>query len=237
MNKPISMKNSILALVTILCTITFVKSQNCSKYYAFDEGAESELTIYNAKGKVESILVYKVLSTNNSEGITTATMSTQMKDKKGNSLTSTEFTATCTGGIVSIDFESLMNSESLQSFGEMEYDVTGTNLDLPNDLSIGQNLNDAEILITLKKSGMTMTMGTQITDRKVVNQETITTPAGTYDCYVIKHTNKVTSMMGFGGRQWNSKTWVSEGVGVVKTEEYNKRDKLDSFSLLTSFTK
>ena len=74
-----------------------------------------------------------------------------------------------------------------------------------------------------------------ITDREVVGKETLTTPAGTFECFVISQSNVSKGMTGTIKR--TSKQWIAAGVGVVKTEDYKKNGKLDGYSLLTSFSK
>ncbi|MFT5891771.1 MAG: hypothetical protein ACI9Y7_001878 [Dokdonia sp.] len=79
-----------------------------------------------------------------------------------------------------------------------------------------------------------MNISVMMIDRKVQNKESITTPAGTFECYVITYTSKM--KMGIG-RTGSSKQWVAEGVGLVKQEDYNKKGKLTGSNMLTSFSK
>ncbi len=223
-----------ICILSIVC-IGASRSQDCSKFYPFKEGVVSQLTMYNAKGKTQGMVEYHVNEVSNNGSATIATMITKLFDKDGNELKGTEYEATCEGGVVSIDFKSLMNSSMMQAYGEMDYEVRGTNLDLPNNLSIGQELKDAEIVITMNMSGMNLEMSTLITDRKVLDTEKVTTPAGTFSCYVLTQTTEVKSMGGLGGQKRSSKQWVAEGVGVVKTVDYNKKGKMQGSAILTSF--
>lgn len=232
------MKKHLILTVTFLIVSTALIAQyDCSKFYPFSEGATSQLTLYNAKGKTEGTMEYKVVAINVENGKTVATINTKLADDKGTEISATEYTATCKDGTVSIDFNSLMRPGMMDQFGDMDVDakVTGTDLDLPNDLSVGQTLPDAEMNIAMSFSGMNMNMSTFITDRKVVGKETITTPAGTFECYVIEQSMNMKSMA--SNQKMRSKSWIAEGVGVVKTEDYKKNGKLRGMSLLTSFTR
>ncbi len=224
-------------VVTLLAIFTFTFSgysqYSCSKFYPFSEGAKSQLTLYNAKGKTTGMVEYHIIGVNDTGGSETATIKTWIFDKKGTEISETEYLATCSDGVVSIDFKSLMRPEMLKAYGDIEYEIEGTNLDLPNNLSVGMDLPDAEIIIKLSMQGMNINMTTRITDRKVVGQETITTPAGTFECYVLTQTTEIKTM---GSFRSTSKSWIAEGVGVVKTEDYNKRGKLKGSTLLTSFS-
>jgi hypothetical protein len=90
--------------------------------------------------------------------------------------------------------------------------------------------------IQVSSSGITMVnMDVTINNRKVLAKEKITTSAGTFDCYKISYeTESRTRMITVNTKGME---WISEGVGVVKTETYNKKDKLTGYSLLTKFEK
>ena len=230
------MKTIALSLITF-CFITTASfaQYNCSKYYPFSEGATSQLTMYDKKGKVQAIVEYKITKITSDGSSEVATMTHQLIDDKGNALSSSEYTLTCKDGVVSIDFNSLSRPQMLQQMGDVDYEITGTNIDLPNNLSVGQNLPDAGINIKINMEGMSiMNMKTTITNRKVVGKETVTTPAGTFECYVITST---TEMKMGANHTSKSKQWIAEGVGMVKMEDYDKKGKLMGSGQLTSFKK
>jgi hypothetical protein len=231
------MKKTVITLVAICLTAFYTHGQsNCSKFYPFSEGAMSQLTMYNAKGKMQGMVEYYINNVTSTGDATVANMSMKLIDKKGNEIQGSEYEATCKDGVVSIDFKSLMNQGMMAAYGEeMDYDITGTNLDIPNDLSVGQSLPDAEIIIKMSMSGMNFNMSTIITDRKVLDKESITVPAGTFDCYVITQTTRIKSMAANQSR--TSKQWIAEGVGFVKSEDYNKKGKIANTSLLTAVSK
>jgi hypothetical protein len=229
------MKKTLITLVAICITMFYANAQSdCSKFYPLSEGAKTELTMYDAKGRSQGTVEYHVTDVNSSGGGTTASMSMNLTDKKGNEIQGSTYELLCKNGIVSIDFKSLMRPGMLEAYGEIDHEITGTNLDLPNDLSVGDDLPDAELIIKLSMSGMNMTMSTLITDRKVLDTESVTTPAGTFDCYVITQSMQIKSMA--SNLKRSTKQWIAEGVGVVKSEDYNKKGKLDGTSVLTSFS-
>ncbi len=100
-------------------------------------------------------------------------------------------------------------------------------------MAVGESLADAGMTITITSNGQKiMEMKTEITNREVIGEETLTTPAGTFICLVITQTME----MSIGGFTSNSKQWISEGVGLVKNEDYNQDGELMGRSLLTSFS-
>jgi hypothetical protein len=72
----------------------------------------------------------------------------------------------------------------------------------------------------MNNSGMQQTLTLVVSDRKVEGKESVTTPAGTWECFKISGKNKITMKMGPVGIPMNieSTEWFAPGFGVVKTE-------------------
>lgn len=225
---------TLFKLTISLFSMTIMAQSNCSKYYPFSEGATATYEMLNSKGKSDGSMTQTVMGLINSGGTSTATVNSELLDKKGKSLLESSFAISCDGNLVTMDFKSLMNADMMRQFDNLETEITGTNVDLPNELSEGQSLPDAGVTIKMNMAGMNMNMVTNITNRKVVGHETITTPAGTFDCVVITQRSSGKMMVKFSS---NQKFWLAEGVGLVKSEDYNNKGKLQSSTLLTSFSK
>lgn len=195
-----------------------------------------QITAYGDNQKITAIIDYTVRDIGNKEGKETATMNAVVKDNKGKLIADSTYEMSCNGEQVSIDFQSMMNPQLIEQFKNMEMEITGTNLDLPNDLSVGQSLPDASMVIEISISGINMGISTQITNRKVIATESVTTPAGTFDCFVITYDNELNMSMGMN-QSSSAKQWISEGVGMVKQEDSNNKGKIISSSLLTSFNR
>lgn len=222
--------------ITIL--ILFVQltsfAQDCSTFYPFSEGTVSTITSYNKNGKVSGMQEITITEVGIINGYTTAIASSILKDKKGSIITETSLDVTCKNDSVEIDITSLMSPDLFNQFKGMETEITGTNVVLPNNLAVNDELPNAEMQMKIDMSGITMNMNVALIDRKVVAQENLTTPAGTFDCYVIEYTSKV--KMGATSTS-KAKQWIAKGVGLVKQEGYNKKEKLMWYSLLTAFSK
>ena len=219
---------------TLLAALLFIvgsKAQtHCSKYYPFEEGTTFQITMFDKKDKATGVMDYTVKESNGSS----ATLSYEMHDDKGKLVASSEYGIICDNDGVSIDFKSLMAAGMLEQYQDMEIDITGTNLILPNNLTPGQILPDADMLMIVKMAPINMKMTVRYFNRKVEAKETITTPAGTFDCYVISYEHDF--KMGIK-RTGSSKQWLAEGIGMVKQEEYNKNGNLMGKSVLTKFKK
>ena len=230
------MKSKFLFILTTFFALNLSIGQtSCSQYYPMVDGANFEYTSYDKKGSEEGKINYKVTNVNGSGDNVSATMVMDIADKKGNTYSS-EYTITCDGDAVKVDFKSLMNEQMLNQLGEMEMDITGTDVEWPNNLSVGQALPDGNVNVKMKMGGaINMNMNVETINRKVEKKESVTTPAGTFDCYVIYSETKTKMMM--SNQNSPSRVWLAEGVGMVKQESYNKSGKLMASSMLTQFNK
>ncbi|HLW32629.1 MAG TPA: hypothetical protein VKX40_10240, partial [Aequorivita sp.] len=94
-------------------------------------------------------------------------------------------------------------------------------------------LPDANMTMKIGMSGINMTMTIDQKNRKVTGKEKMTTPAGTFDCYVITYDTEV--KMGIN-QTTSSKQWVSEGVGMVKQVD-SQKGKITNTTMLTAISK
>ncbi len=195
-------------------------------YYPFEEGTAFQITGYDKKGKINSVVDYSITDVTDN----TATIKAKISDKKGKEITTTDYKINCNNNTISIDFKSMMNPDMFAQYKDIEIDFEGTNIELPNDLSVGKDLKDANMVMIMNMGGMKMNMTMDLVNRKVEGKERISTPAGTFDCYVITYTTEV--KMGMKST-FKNKEWIAEGVGMVKSENYNKKGKLLGYSELT----
>lgn len=225
----------LLLTALIFCSAITSAQTSCSAYYPMVDGASFQYTNYDKKGKEDGKLSYKVTNVNGSGDNISATMVMDMEDKKGNTYSS-EYDITCNGNVVKVDFKSLMNEQMLAQMGDVEMDISGTDVEWPNNLGVGQELPDGNVNVKMKMGGMmNMNMNVETINRKVEKKESVTTPAGTFDCFVIYSETKSKMMM--ANQTYPSRVWLAEGIGMVKQESYNKKGDLMASSVLTQFSK
>jgi len=232
------MKNTILiALIAVLVSMSAYSQNRCSKYYPMNDGATFSYAVYDKKGKKEGTTDYKVSEVKNENGQTQCTLNMSYTDVKGKHNFDSNYNMTCTGNGIKIDYMSLMPSQMLSQYEDMdvEMDLEGTDIELPNELSIGQQLADANVNASMNMSGIKMKISVNTVDRKVLAKEQVTTSAGTFDCYVFGETIQSKSM----GVNLNisMKTWLAEDVGMIKNETYKKNGSLMSRTELTAYSK
>jgi len=230
------MKNlGILLFALLLSQYRAIAQNDCSIFYPFTEGSISEITSYDSKGKPAATMDYLVTAVTRSGDKEIATISASIKDADGKSIADTTYDMSCDGEVISLDFKSMVNPQVFEQYKDMDVKMNGTNLEYPNNLSTGQTLPVASLQIQISMGGIKINMDTTIKNRKVEGTENVTTPAGTFDCYVITYDSFVKAA---GINQTTQgKQWISKGVGMVKQENYNKKGKISGSSMLTKFSK
>ncbi len=228
------MKKALFILSIMLFLFWNMDAQDCSKFYPMTEGATFQYTNYNKKGKTDGIADYKITEVSNNGGSTQATMSIALKDEKGKEIYNSSYSFSCADNKVSIDYESLFPENMIEQMGDMEMEITGTDIEIPNNLTVGESLPDANVSMTMSVAGMNMKTTVNILNRKVEKKETVTTAAGEFDCYVI-YSDSQTQAMGMN-RTFPSRLWLAEGVGMVKQETYKKDGDIMGSTELTAYT-
>ena len=84
---------------------------------------------------------------------------------------------------------------------------------LPERLAVGYQLPIGDVRLD---TGGVPSVAT-VTENEVRGREEVTTPAGTFRCYVLRQTMS-SSLMGMTGMAMTTKSWYCRGVGVVKSE-------------------
>lgn len=221
----------------LLCSFTLLPG-DCNTLLFFNEGTSTTITSYNDDGKVTGTT--KTLYTKVSKTPLGASVNASQEnfDKKGKSVTKTDYTLKCEKGTLIIDMKMMMPNQQAEAYKDMEVTMDGSNLEFPSDLNVGSSLKDAEVRFTVKtKDGMVMPMSNfavKIYNRKVEAKESITTPAGTFECYKITENAETKTMFTI---KTKTITWFSFEAGNVKTESYKENGKFVSKSELTELKK
>ena len=94
-------------------------------------------------------------------------------------------------------------------------------VDFPANMKIGDALADAHMKMDIDmQNGMKQSVSMDITERKVEGKESVTTTAGTWECYKISsHSKTVIKTMGIGiPINIDNTEWFAPGAGIVKTQ-------------------
>lgn len=222
------MKNTIL-LCLLLLFASLVTAQECHEYFPFNAGTEWEMTSYDDKSNVLSVTNYKIISI----GSNVANLHMSSKDAKGKQLAEMQFKWFCDEDRMNFEMKDLFPQAGMMNNSDVEMKFSGDNLAYPKRMKAGDKLPDAESKIEIMMNGMRlMSMIVKITERSVGATENVTTPFGTLECLKLSETSEVKSIMSTKSK---SVMWLSKSKGVVKTESYNQKGKLEGYTLMTRF--
>jgi len=220
------MKKIVLFTAMIFIGIT-LKAQEI--FFPTKEGTVLVYKMFDKKDKETSMVRYTIrdIKINGSDkDITYLVESIDPKDKL---VFKEEITIHQKGDKLFFDMSNFVNKAAFQQNGEIpaETQVTGNNMEVPSNPKPGDTLPDANVEMAMKLGFINMKMSAQVTNRKVEAIEDITVKAGTFKGY--KFSSEVNSSV--MGIKVNSKNieWYAKGVGIVKTESYDKNGKLQSY--------
>ena len=232
------MKKILLIASILISSIFFsnnLTAQDCDFYFPTEKGTIVETTSYDKKNKETSKYYQEVLDYSKSNGVTEVKIETRVDEEGIDTLGVHQFSLRCENGEFYINMNSYLDNDALGKYEGMDMEIDSENMPMPSNLSKGQKLNDGRVSITISNSGIKMmTMTVRITDRKVEGFEKITTPAGTFDCIKISFNSELKMIFKL---QTSGIQWFAKNIGVVKSENYDKKGKIESTQMITKITK
>lgn len=194
--------------------------QDCNTYYFLQQNKTVEMTMYNKKGNPDGKQVYTVTNVSKSGGNTTATLNTEMFSQKGKSLAKGNSQIVCNGGVMMVDMTMQLPQAQQEQFSKADVKADKIYVEYPNNMKVGDKLKDATLDMSIDNSGMKQNINMITSDRAVAAKESITTTAGTWECFKITYKSKITiKTMGIGMPfNLEGTEWFAPGFGIVKTE-------------------
>jgi len=208
-----------LILISGLLFSQAAYNQNCNFYY-LQEGKTIEMTFKNKKGKETGRQVYSISNVTKSGTTTTSTIHSEFFSDKGKSTTKAVNNIKCSQGVLMMDMKLFIPAAQQEQMGEATAKAGNVYLEYPTDMKEGDMLKDSEFNMDYKMNGgIAASVAVSITERKVVGKETITTPAGNWDCFKITSKNKITTKVVVAIPIRAEVTeWYAPGFGVVKSD-------------------
>lgn len=233
------MKKSLLTILACLLIAKGLHAQDCLHYLYLQKGKTIEMTGYNKKGDVVSKSSAKVVDVQTIGGVSTANVVTDVFDKNGKQMGTTNMDYKCDGNSVTMQMHFTGDQTQGKPAPGMNINVTGNGSEpYPADMKVGDHLKDYTSQVQMVQ-GTTATV--KVTDRIVEAKESLTTPAGTWDCFRISYkstittsfakssndtTNKFTAVFNKLGIKPPSSTsqttvWYVPGFAIIKTLSKN----------------
>ncbi|MDX2302788.1 MAG: hypothetical protein NW226_08305 [Microscillaceae bacterium] len=221
-----------------ICTLFspfFLQAQNCVMYFPAQEGNEMELTNYDAKNKVSGVVHHKILSKSVSGSNVTikASFENYKDEKKEELITSGDYEVKCENGVFKFQFGTLSLPQSGGGMPEgMKMELTGDFIEIPSNPQPGQTLNGGTMNLkgTMEGNPLGFKMSATMSNRKVEGKESVTTKAGTFECFKFTYDVETKVLIKF---QSKVTEWYSPEVGLVKSESYSNKGKLVGRTELT----
>jgi hypothetical protein len=224
-----------LLFLGLLISLPFenMAQTECNPYFVLKKGKKWTTSNYNAKDKYEGKQSFEILDLSESGNNLTAKVMLMSYDKKDELQMEKEIEFVCEDGVIKMDMSQYLPQETMESFKDMEIDMELEDLEIPRNLEVGQYLDEGSVTATIS-GPMKMKFSVKMTDRKVMDKETLVVPAGTYETYKINSIIKFDAM----GMERETKNveWIAKEVGAVRTESYDKKGKLASYTVLTAYS-
>ena len=211
-----------------------LRAQDCTPFYAMRQGATSTYEYFDAKDKKTSSSTTVIKEIQKKGDRVEALVAMTMMDKGDKEMFQGSMRIACKDDTLFMDVASLINPGLAQSAGKMEITMSGDGMTIPGTLRAGMKLPDSHNEFKMGMNGMTlMTISIDITEHQVEAEEKVTTPAGTFDCLRVSYLSNSKATLG----KATTKTvqWYARGIGVVKSESYDKKGGLESRMILTAF--
>lgn len=223
------MKKMILLVAMVLIGVAATAQEI---FFPTKEGTVLIYKTFDKKDKETSTVKYTIKHLKMNGNDMDITYLIESLDPKEKLVFKEEITIQQKGDKLYFDMSNFVNKAAFQQNGEIpaEVEITGNNLEIPSNPKAGDVLPDASVEMAMKLGFINMKMSAQVTNRKVEAIEDVTVKAGSFKGY--KFSSEVNSTV--MGMKVNSKNidWYAKGVGILKTESYDKNGKLQSYTEL-----
>lgn len=223
------MKN-LLLIVIILFSSILVKAQNV--FFPTKEGTVLEYKTFDKKDKEINMVRYTITHVKSSGENMDITYFVESMDPKDKTVFKEELTIHKKGDKLYLDMSKFLNKAAFQQGGELpaEIQITGNEMEIPSNLEPGGALANANVEMAMIMGYLNLKMSAKITERMVESFGNITVKAGSFDAYKIS--SKITANV-LGMKSSSSvNEWYARGVGIVKSETYDKNGNLQSYTEL-----
>ncbi len=218
------MIKSIITLIAIFLTsATLTFAQDCMGLN-LKAGSGFEMVSFDGKGKSSGRVVYNIKDVKKEGGLTIFTIEFESFNNKNKSELKSAYQMRCDGNTIMVDASSLINEDQMKSLDNFDMKFTSTDIQFPNNLSVGQKLQDASMKGEGGSGPINVSFNMFIKNRKVESQEKITVPAGTFDTYKVTSDMLMETKMGMNIKvEMESISYRSPDIlWDIKSETYRK---------------
>ena len=223
---------TLFLFIAILLSGLVAKAQDI--FFPSKEGTVLEYKIYDKKEVETGMIRYTITNIRNTGDNMDITYLMESTDAKNKPLFKEELTIHKKGDKLYVDMSKFLSKIISQKVGEKaaNIEIKGNDMEIPSKLAPGDVLPDSNVEIALKVGFMNIKMSANVTNRKVESFEKINVKAGNFDTYKLTSTVTVKAM---GMNKTSTSTeWTAKGIGMVKSESYDKKGNISSYTELVS---
>jgi hypothetical protein len=227
-------KTHIMKFLATLNSLIFggiLFAQDCSNYYYLQNNKTIEMTITNKKGNESGKMTYTISDVKKNGNTTTATINSEFVDAKGKSITKGTNNVKCVSGVMQMDMKVFIPAAQQEQMKTGTANASDVYLEYPANMNVGDQLKDGKLSMDYESSsGLKSSIEINITQRKVEGKESVTTTAGTWECFKITAHNKIVSKIAGIGIPFNMDVteYFAPGFGIVKTESKTGKTEITS---------
>ena len=223
------MKTSAFFIVSLLYSLLASAQNLCADNQKLTEKTSFEITAYGTSNTLVAVTNFNVSSTFNTLSGRKAIIAQIDKDAPTQE-PQNYYSLECADSTLLINNRNIIPAYVFEEYSNMNFDASASSIAIPKKLDVGQKLSNAAYEIEVEVAPITHRLHYFLTDRIVTAKETINTPAGTFECYLIE---AKTHMKPRNNNTGSVKQWFAEDIGLVKQVDYNVEGAITGINLLT----
>ena len=234
------MKQLLFLFIIFYVSLFNVSAQdNSSGLFPSRNSTEWELLTYGRKKQLLSKTINYFKFIDSTDGYFNGNVYSTLYDADGKKLTQYHYSVISTKGDLTINMISVMADDQHIFYAKFDMAVYQDEpLFIPANPVVNQTLPNGKFasnMLNKKTRDVQESLALDATDRKVLAKESVTVPAGVFECYKISttiHSHAIVLGVSF---KYTFKIfeWYAPGVGVVKSEVYDKKGEFACYSVLT----
>ena len=216
----------------LLCFLSFTAAKlhaQCNPFFQPSEGAAWEYATYGSQNQLLGIITARHGDISPTDQGWSMQMHYAFGDSTKKILFEGDIQLVCVNGVVETDFSRMLAAEELKAAEENKSAFRSERITWPDSLNLGDKLKNASLTVDAGNMKMSYSMS----NRKVVSMDTLNLAIGTFVCYKVEFDLKVLGLM---ERKFKGADYVTERLGVVKSEYFDENGDLTRYTLMTKFT-
>lgn len=221
-----------LLIATLSLSSTLTKAQEI--FFPSKEGVVLEYKNYDNKDRETGMTRYTITEVIKSGDDIDITYLIESMDKDKKTQFEEEITVSYKNKKLHLDMTNMFKQSILKEKNEIpkQLEFSGSDIITPSILNIGDTLPDAHVNMAVKKGILNIKIAINITNRRVEALENTTVSAGSFESYKIS--SIFSAKASIINRSATSNEWLAKGLGTIKSEKYDEKGRLESYTELVS---